>query len=700
MTTIPQPEADQLSNPDNDKAPGTSPGEHATGGVAGKLLWVDLSEKRSWEEVVPPEVSRAFLGGYGLGAWALYRNLEPGTDPLSADNIFGIVAGTLTGYGTPFSGRSQIVSRSPLTGTWADSNSGGAIAGQLKRCGYDGLFVRGCAEQPTALIIRDGKVSFEDATDLWGLTTFEATDRLAERLDREKTGFSVIGPAGEKQSLIAAVINDRYHAWGRQGFGAILGSKKLKAIAVQGSGQVPLAHPAAFKALCEEINLPYREAHSLLVRFMAYVMKTNRFMGFLYRMITKLGLKLPVGGNQAPMIRTWRKMGTTSAVSVSTENGDAPVKNWTGAGSKDFPLSTKAYKVSDEAVQRYLDRSLSCGDCPLVCKGVVSVKNGNYKTDQVRRPDYETLCGFGANMLNDNLESVVMCHHICNNYGMDAVSAAATLGMVAELYEKGVLTIDDLDGIDLKWGNAEAIVEMTRRMATREGCGDLFADGCAKAAERLGSDAAREAAVHVHGQEPAYHDPKFSMSMGTGYVSDPTPGRHTTGNASWNESFGMKLPLPDAKPATIEAATVGLRSYEGKGEAQRIWSNHHQALNGSGLCMFSLLTGGLPYSRLINAATGWDMTDDEFLEAGERIQNMRHAFNVREGIKPADFKAHPRMTGEVPLKHGPLAGVKVDQQKLKDMYFDAMDWDRKSGRVSADRAKALGIDETLADLVG
>lgn len=349
-------------------------------------------------------------------------------------------------------------------------------------------------------------------------------------------------------------------------------------------------------------------------------------------------------------------------------------------------------KIDGKVVDRYITKKLSCGDCPMPCKGIVAVKSRGLR--DVRRPDYETIVGFGANLLNEDIELVTACHDACNRLGIDAVSSSMTLAWACEAIEKGLLTKDDLDGIDLRWGNGEAALELTIKMGTGEGCGAWLGHGVQRAAAHLGKGS-EEFAVHVHGGEPAYHDSRFTSLMGVTYIADPTPGRHTAGSASWNETFGAGYPLPKAAEKT--EWNIKWKGTEGKGRAQALHSNAHQAMNGLGLCMFTLLTGSLPWTELVNAATGWDVTDAHLLRCGERIQNLRAAFNRREGLRPADFAPHPRMLGEGDgnLPAGPLRGVRVPLPVLRDDYYAAMHWDKTSGHVSRARAAELGMAELL-----
>jgi aldehyde:ferredoxin oxidoreductase len=665
--------------------------ELANRGFLGRVLFVDLSAKTHEVKTVEPQVYRDYLGGYGLGAWLMWKHFPATTDPLAPEACFALCSGLLTGLRTPFSGRIQIVGKSPLTNSWADSNSGGSVCSHLRQAGYDAVVVRGKAAEPTLLVIRDSEVTFEPAGELWGKEVPETFDAIKAKFGGKRdVGVSAIGPAGEHLQRIASVMNDRYHAFGRQGFGAVYGSKNLKAIVVAGTGEVAIAKPDEFKAICKRITDEYKKDLGLIARFFAYMAKPKGWLAWMYRLMTRMGAKLQ--SPTASMRRLWSQRGTTAAVALSVENGDAPIKNWTGVGARDFPLAKKAMKLDGAVVDKYITKKLSCGDCPMPCKGIVKVKSRNLS--DVRRPDYETIIGFGANILNDDIELVTACHDACNRLGIDAVSSSMTLAWVCEAMDKGLLTKDDLDGIDMRWGNGEAALALTIKMGSGDGCGTWLGQGVKRAAEHVGKGT-EEFAVHVHGGEPAYHDSRFTSLMGVTYIADPTPGRHTAGSASWNETFGVGFSL--AKAAEKKEWDVKWKSTDGKGHAQALFSNAHQAMNGLGLCMFTMLTGSLPWAELVNAATGWGVTDKDLLICGERIQNLRAAFNRREGIKPADFAPHKRMLGEGDghLDAGPLKAIRVPLPMLKDDYYSAMHWNKTTGNVTKAHAESLGMAEIL-----
>ncbi|MFO0549068.1 MAG: aldehyde ferredoxin oxidoreductase family protein [Polyangiaceae bacterium] len=666
-------------------------------GTHGRVLFVDLGTGEHRVEHLDESIYQRFLGGYGLGAYLMWKHFPPRASATAPEACFAIVAGLLTGVRTPFSGRIQIVGKSPLTGTWADSNSGGSVASQLRRAGYDALVVSGRAAEPSVLVVEDSAVRVEPAGELWGKQIPEAFDELRTRYGKKSdVGVSAIGPAGEAGTRIASVMNDRYHAFGRQGFGAIYGSKNLKAIVVRGTGELKIADPKRFKALSDAVTRQYKSDLGLFMRFFVWMTKPKPFLAWMYRLMSRLGIK--VEAPQPAMRQLWADRGTTGAVAISIENGDAPIKNWRGVGSRDFPLRSKGMKLDGAEVEKMVTKKLSCGDCPAPCKGIVRSKKR--ELSDVRRPDYETICGFGASLLNDDLDLVTACHDACNRYGIDAVSSSATLAWVAEAVEKGLVDPDkDLDGVDMRWGNGEAALALTIKMGTGEGCGEWLRHGSAFASKHLGRGT-EEFAIHVLGQEPAYHDPRFSSLMGVTFTTDPTPGRHTAGTASWNETFAAKFPLPDA--VDPKSVVVGWRTDENKGVAQAHFSNSHQVMNGLGLCMFTNLTGGLPWLDLVRALTGWEMSEKDLLDCGERIADLRHAFNVREGIRPRDYNVPKRMFGEGDgkLDAGPLRGVVVPISRLRREYYDAMGWSFETGKIAPARAERLGLTELLEGYVG
>lgn len=654
--------------------------------VTGKILVVDLNTGKTWEEHPPLETYRQLLCGPGLGVDYVFRNMPAGADPLGPENILGFVPGLLTGSGALFSGRYTVVGKSPLTGAWGDANSGGFFGWELKRTGYDGVFVHGRAEQPVYIWIHDGTVEIRPADHLWGLEVGRTQETLETELGDRHLRAAIIGPAGEKLSLISGVINDRGRAAARCGLGAVMGSKNLKAVVVRGKRQIPLADKKAMASMNRRLSEGLKAEPSRLSTVLGNVLKP---------LIPWL-LRRGSGGvpDQATMIQGFGKHGTSMLAAASSEMGDAPVKNWAGAGYKDFPMRTHSSKISDDNVYRYARKKYACASCALGCGALLNVEEGPYAViEDEHRPEYETLASFGMMLLNDDIESIIKANAICSDYGLDTISAGSTIAFAIECYENGLLTKGQTDGLELTWGNDTAIIAALEKLARREaGLGELLADGVKRAAEKIGQGA-EQYAMHVGGQELAMHDPRLNPSFGTTYVTDPSPGRHTQGGAGFDE-FGLPLVILPG----IEVPKLPRRQYHGKGELHALGSKAVETMNALGICTFSSMAGEYPYLEAIHNATGWEMTSQEFLEIGERIQNLRQAFNVREGITPKDFVLPDRVKGLPPLESGPNANVTLGLDTMSAEFFRVMEWDAETGRPSRERLQALGLAE-VAELL-
>jgi aldehyde:ferredoxin oxidoreductase len=614
-----------------------------TNGYMGKMLWVDLSNKKIKEEKLDEKLCRGFIGGYGIGARLLYSRQKGGVDPLGPDSIFGIVAGPLSGTQALGGSRYTVVGKSPLTGTWGDANSGGNVGPYLKFAGYDAVFFTGMSPKPVYLLIDNGKAEIRDAAHLWGKDSFETEDILRAELGKD-TEVACIGPAGEMLSLIASVMNNKGRCAARSGLGAVMGAKKLKAVALRGNMKIPV----------------FDEAKTSELR--------KKYMNQL-------------GGPSG----LFKQFGTPGLVVGCNESGDSPVKNWDGVGTIDFP---QAANIGGENVLARQERKYGCYRCVIACGGRMKEGTGEYKYPAgAHKPEYETLGMFGINCLNDNLESITKANDICNRYGIDTISAAATIAMVIDCYENGLLTKKDTDGLEMTWGNHRSIVAMTEKLAKREGFGAILTDGSRMAAKRIGKGAEKYA-MHIAGQEYAAHDGKLGYDFATGYMMDATPGRHT-------QSGGFNppgMPFPAYNP----------KSFTGRGEAQKIGNNINHVIFSAGLCMF--LWGSYPntnvFIEFMNAVTGWGITMDEVLKTGERIANIRHAFNLREGHNPLTRKNPDRVAGRPPKQAGPLAGITLDDETMAREFCMAMDWDTKTAKPSRKKLLELGLNDVAKDLWG
>ncbi len=595
-------------------------------GYMGKLLFVDLSRGTLQDEELDEKLSRQFIGGYGIGARIVYSRQKANVDPLGPDNMLAFVTGPLTGTPVPFGCKyGVIVGKSPLTDGWGDANSGGDFGPYLKFAGYDGIFFTGVSTEPVYLLVRNGKPEIREASHLWGKDTIETEDALVAELGKGAKVAS-IGPAGERLNLISSIMNDHGRAAARSGVGAVMGSKRLKAVAVIGDAQVPLADKATVSSLRKECL-----------------------------------------ANLTGLADIWRKFGTISGVATQSHNGDAPVKNWGGVGTRDFP---NAKLISDVNVTANMGKRHACYRCPVACSGYMKEGVGEYKYPAgTKRPEWETIVAFGTMCLNDNLDSIMLMNDICNRAGMDTISAGSTVAFAIECYENGLIDNKDTGGLELTWGNHQAILAVTKQMAQREGFGSVLADGSRVAAAKIGKGA-EQYAVHVGGQEPGLHDPKFVSPLrdarphAARFQMDATPGRHM-------QYFG---------PSGF---------YQG------------HFLNASGLCWFiSFLSSNAieTIPRFMSAVTGWDYSKEEMLKAGERIATIRHAVNLREGINPLQLPVHPRIVGKPPLEEGPLAGVTADIEAQAYWNLGAMDWDRTTTKPSKRKLLELDLDDVATDL--
>jgi aldehyde:ferredoxin oxidoreductase len=609
-------------------------------GYMGKFLNVDLSKGTRSEEAVDPQICRDYVGGYGVGARLLYDRIPKGADPLGPQNVLGLLTGPLTGTPAIIGSRFVAVAKSPKTGGWGDANCGGHFGPHLKFAGFDGVFFSGAAARPVYLFIDEGRAELRDAADLWGLGVTALEDLLVKRHGK---GIQVcsIGPAGEKLALTACIMNDKERAAGRSGLGAVMGSKKLKCVVVKGQMKVPVHDEQKMKDLRRHY------------------------------------LKQATGA-----FEVFNTYGTAGITHDAVLSGDGPVKNWGGAGTTDFP-SPQARRISDDAVIG-LDgyKAYGCWHCPIACGGKVAQKGGRFPlqlNDGVgHKPEYETLAMFGSNLLNDDLASIVKVNEICNNLGMDTITVGATIAYAIECYENGLITPQQTGGLELKWGNAEAIVALTDRIGKREGFGDVLADGVWAAWKKLGR-IGTEYAVHIQGEEIPAHDPKFTPGLASTYWLTATPGRHTQG--------GELIAGPGLKVPAVDKYT-----YTGQAESHHILVAAAEVVNAAGLCLFGFLS--YPFQAVLDqlsAATGDDWDLKRVMTAGTRIYTMRHAFNLREGLNPLERNMPGRIVGDPPLKEGNVKNITVDYRTLAREFLERLGWDPRTTVPSDTRLKELGM---------
>ena len=643
----------------------------------GKVLWVDLSTGKFSEEPIAEDVYRRYLSGVGLAAYLLYDRIPAGADPLGPENVLGFVSGLLTGTPSLFTGRWVAVGKSPLTNTWGDANCGGYLSLAIKKCGYDGIFFTGKAEKPVYLLVGPGGPELRDAADFWGLDTVATETALRERHgEQRQPGVACIGPAGEKLSRIAGISHDLGRMAARSGLGGVMGSKNLKALVLTGTRMVRPADPVRMRELSRK---PARLARKKLP-FPAGV------MALLGQVLRNPWLSLRMDG--VLYLGILRKWGTTGLNQTSVEWGDAPIKNWSGS-YLDFNQKDSS-KISPAVVASWETRKYHCLACPLGCGGVMK-PNGEVPVSH--KPEYETTLAFSGMVLNGDWESVMLINDLLNRAGMDSISAGGTVAAVVEWYEKGLLTRADTDGLALTWDSREAIVALVRKMIAREGLGDLLADGVQEARQRLGiADA--EAAITAGGSELAMHDPRLDPGFALHASVEPTPGRHTTGAFIYYDMYRLWTRIPGApKPPLLYGKREGFDPSRESARKSVLMSNYTNFYNGLGVCMFGAFLGAdrLPLFEWVNAATGWALTPEECLAAGQRIQTLRQMFNIKHGVNPAEVRVSPRALGLPPLKAGPHKGLQINLPAMRRNYWEAIGWDPETGIPRAETLDALEL---------
>ena len=617
----------------------------------GKILWIDLSNDTFEEEELSEHIYHQYLGGYGLASKLIYENMSPNTDPLSPGAILGFFPGLLTGTIAPLTGRFMVTGKSPLTGTWGDSNCGGFFGAEIKKCGYDGILIKGAAKTPKYITIIEGEIEILDADDLWGLDTNETDELLIKKYGNVKN--AIIGPSGEKLSLMSCLIHEKYRAAGRSGFGAVMGSKKLKALVLKGNQKVSLADKDSLIQLTKEFNSKAKNAQS----------------GAMYLYNTQ-GLAC---------------LNTSAGVS-----GDTPIKNW-GGTPEDFPME-RLRKISGEEINKYKVKNYGCFSCPIQCGALMRVPEANLEETHI--PEYETCGVFGPLILNDDLISLFVLNDLCNRAGLDTISVGGTVAFAIECYEKGILNKDDTEGLELTWGNTNSVIQLVKKIIKREGIGDILADGPKFAAERIGKGS-ESFAIHSMGQALPMHDVKFFNTLGRTYAFDPTPGRHTAASL---DHFASGLMRRNKFVKEFKLPRGYKRAGDDRFESMRLCDSFHHSINSLGMCYFTYWFQTYPLLELIKAVVGWDLSIDELLKIGLRIQTLRQSFTIREGIILAENELPGRVIGDPPFENGPNRGKTIDYKADYRGYCEKMGWNPENGYPKKETLGSLGLDFVIDDL--
>ena len=606
-----------------------------------KLLRVDLSKRKAEVEDLDEALIRKYVGGLGIEAKILYEEIGPKTDPLSPENILIALTGPYTGTGVPTSGRHHLVARSPLTGFFGESNVGGSWAVHFKRAGFDGIVIKGKSETPLYLWIRDGKVEFRDARPIWGKDSYESAEWLKRETAKEATA-AVIGPAGERMAKIASIphIGHIVRAAARTGLGAVMGSKNLKAMVVYGEGEISIAKSDELKARIKEIT--------------PHIQGTTEAFG---------------------------KLGTSGGIDNYEKIGNFPVKNWREgrwAGAKKISGATMHDTI--------LSGRRACMHCPIACGRHIKVTEGPYAPMDCEGPEYETIGTLGGLCLVDDLTAIAKANQLCNQYGLDTISAGGVIAFAMEAYENGIITKKDTDGIELVWGNANALVGMIHKMGKGEGIGKLMTEGSKKMAESLGKNAI-EFAIHVKGLEPSAHDPRRFFSQALSYG---TAARGACHNASWSHPYELALYMSEIGYSEPQDPY----EVEGKAEFTAKMQDLMCAMDALIICRFSQVGKAVTVTNHVdwlNLITGWKMEIPEYMKLGERLFNLKRMYNCRLGAsRKDDFLPYRFMTlkrtGEGLSNQLPPMG------RLLSDYYAYRGWS-EDGIPTAAKLEELGLGE-------
>lgn len=646
-------------------------------GYMGKILFVDLSSGEIREERLNDSIYEKYLGGMGLAAYILFNRIPANADPLGPDNILGFLPGLLTGTGSLFTGRWMVVGKSPLTGGWGDANCGGTFSPAIKRCGYDGIFFSGISEKPVYLYIDDYTKELRDASDVWGKDAVETEVYLQDTAKKngKKPKVACIGPAGESVSLISGVSTDKGRMAARSGLGAVMGAKRLKAVVLCGTKRIYPHNRDEMKRLSMKLNKwvqfqppfvngPMTAPVGALMRILPTVLTQD---GLLYKILLK-------------------KWGTVSMNQMSPEMGDAPIKNWKGS-SKDWGF-LKSYSSNPDVFKKCESVKYHCYSCPLGCGGICTTKG---KFSETHKPEYETVLALGGFCMNKDVDSVFYLNELLNRAGMDTISAGHAVAFALECYEEGIITKEDTDGLELTWGNSEAIVALIEKMVKREGFGHILADGVKQAVERIGKGSDKFA-IHAGAQEPAMHDGRNDPGFALHYCVEPTPGRHTLGSHLYYEMYQLWKVIkgiPKIPPMYMKSSKY--KNPEKHAEIGAVNSRYMTIINSAGVCMFGAFIGAkrIRIFDWMNAATGWDLTPNDYMDLAGDIHTLKQAFNVKHGLEPKNIKISDRALGRPSQSKGANKGRSIDIEEMMSRYWSEFGWSVETGKPSETYVKII-----------
>jgi len=619
-------------------------------GYNGRVLKIDLADGNILTEKPPESFYRTYFGGRALIAYYLLKETEAGVDPFGPENLLIFATGVITGHSFSGSGRNSVGAKSPLTGAYGDAEAGGFWGAELKKAGYDAIVIRGKAEKPTYLWIHDGEVELKDASHLWGKSTGEVEELVKKELKDTGVRVAQIGPAGERLVRYACVVNDLTHFAGRTGMGAVMGSKNLRAIAVRGKVSLEVANPERIKEIVKWMRENFDS------------------------------IKLPIGRR----LKSFHNTGTSGGLLSLSASSGLPTRNFQQGSFE------KAEDISGETMRdTILVGRHTCYACAVACKRTVKTEEPYMVDSKYGGPEYETLAALGSNCGVSDLKAIAKANEICAAYGVDTISAGASIAFAMECFENGILTDEDTDGVELRFGNAKAMLQVLETIVKRKDLGKVLGEGVKRAAENLGRGSQRYA-LHVKGLEVPMHEPRLKKGLGVGYAVGPTGADHchnlhdtlfTSDGTQMRElkALGLLTPLP---AADLSPAKIRLLVYA---------SNWRHFINCAVICYF------LPYyhqtmADIVNAVTGWNTTVWELMKVGERAATMARAFNVREGFKAEDDYLPERFS--IPFEDGPIAGEAISKRELEEakrIYYGMMGWDSETGVPTHEKLHELGI---------
>jgi len=632
-------------------------------GYNGKILHVDLSTKKFQVEEPDEAFYRKYMGGSALAMYYLLKHMPAGVDPLGPDNILVLALSVLTGTAVSGQSRMTAAAKSPLTGAIGDSQGGGFWPAELKFAGFDAIVIKGKSDGPVYLSINEGKFELRDASHLWGKITGEAEAAIKEELNDNKVEVLQIGPAGEKAVRFAGIFSMSNRANGRTGMGAVMGSKNLKAVVVRGKKRPTVANKAKL---------------SELAKWGAKNLADSDVAG-----LGKYGTAETTGANQ------------TSGTLPTFNYNSGVFENWEAIDGT--TMYDTILRGAEEGKQDRLGRD-TCYACTIRCKRVVEITEGAHKVDpKYGGPEYETTSTFGNYCGIDDLAAISKANEICNKYGMDTISCGATISWAYEAFNEGKLTLEDTDGLDLTWGNADSMVNLTDKIARREGFGDILAEGSERAAKKIGRGT-EEYLITFKGQEAPAHMPRVKRSLAVVYATNAYGADHQTHehDPAFEDDFEFYAERMAVLGFTegTEARALNAEKIDFTVVSQQMYS----AMDSLNLCQFVYgpawqLYGPNDMVEVVRAVTGWeDVSFDELQKVGERRLNMMRAFNVREGLDRKNDVIPEKLFK--PLKGGSSNGWKLDRDEVEaalDKYFKRCGWDVETGIPSRSKMDELGL---------